>query len=172
MIMCKNRHSSAILNNVKNYPMHFPITLKIQLIVSHPKPYHFQKNSGTDFVTNVLLLLTNRQTEANNYETKNSDNKYRQIQTTHGKTCTEQDDNKQYSKHQLSVPSSKSSSSVCRGNGKQFVTSRHFLSTRPSRTPWTSSLPPAPSSWQCFIIFSTTCFTAFFKNFWLNIIRT
>jgi len=55
------------------------------------------------------------------------------------------------------LPSSKSSSSVCRGNGKQFVTSRHFLSTSPRRTPCTNSLPPAPSSWQCLIIFNTTC---------------
>lgn len=56
-------------------------------------------------------------------------------------------------------PSSKSSSSVWRGKGKQLVTSRHFLlvSTNPSNTPWTSSLPPAPSSWQCLMIFKTTC---------------
>ena len=44
------------------------------------------------------------------------------------------------------LPSSKSSSSASRGNGKQLVTSSRLFSTSPSSTPRTRSVPPAPSS--------------------------
>lgn len=57
------------------------------------------------------------------------------------------------------IPSSKSSSSLCLGKGKQLVISRRLSTTNPRRTPCTRSVPPAPSSWQCLIIFNTTCKT-------------
>ena len=55
------------------------------------------------------------------------------------------------------LPSSKSSSSACLGNGKQLVISRVSPCTSPSRTPCTMSPSLPPSSSQCLMIFNTTC---------------